>query len=182
MGPRQRKRGAQALAGDSFHTIRLQVEVRFRACRAEDLEALEWMGLHSEDRSIIHATFALQQQGSALILLGDAGGFPVAQVWIDFADRGSRECPHFWAVRVFPPLQGAGLGTALLAAAERQVEQAGASRAELGVEPHNDRARAFYERLGYAPVGHRAERLRRAADGRVTRADPEQIILCKALG
>jgi ribosomal protein S18 acetylase RimI-like enzyme len=155
--------------------------VRFRACRPDDLPALEWMGLHAADRPIIEAAFAAQERGEALMLVGESGGFPVAQAWIDFADRGSPEWPHLWAVRVFPPLRGAGLGAALIAAAERHAAERGAHGVELGVEPNNRRARRFYQRLGFEPAGSRAAVARRAPEGRVARTDPDQLIMRKEL-
>jgi ribosomal protein S18 acetylase RimI-like enzyme len=149
--------------------------VRFRACREEDLPALEWMGLHADARDLIEGTFAAQEKGRALMLIAAAGGFPVAQAWIDFAERGAPDCPHLWAVRVFWPLQGAGLGSALMAEAERRAAERGAGQLELGVEPGNDAARRFYRRLGYRPMGMRRPR-------RPSAKDPEQVILRKELG
>jgi ribosomal protein S18 acetylase RimI-like enzyme len=139
------------------------------------------MGLHTGDRSIIEATFAAQVRGEALMLIGESGGFPVAQAWIDFVDRGSPDCPHLWAVRVFPPLRRAGLGTALLEAAERHVRESDARAVELGVEPDHPAARRFYERLGYAPAETLPQTVHRAPDGRVIRTDPEQLIMRKDL-
>ena len=139
------------------------------------------MGLHSADRPIIDATFAAQERGEALMLVGESGGFPVAQAWLDFAERGSVMRPHLWAVRVFPPLQGAGLGCALMQAAEAAAVEAGANEIELGVEPHNSRARRFYERMGYAPAEFRERAVHHGPGGEIRREDPDQSILCKTL-
>ena len=158
-----------------------QITVTFRPCRKEDLPALEWMGLHTADRPIIDAAFAAQERREALMLVGESGGFPVAQAWLDVAERGAPERPHLWAVRVFPPLQGAGLGSALMEAAERHAAELGARELELGVEPHNTHARRFYERLGYTPVEFRSEAVHHRPDGEVRRTDPEQMILRKKL-
>jgi ribosomal protein S18 acetylase RimI-like enzyme len=54
-----------------------------------------------------------------------------------------------WALRVKPGWRGRGIGTRLIAAAEQVARRAGRSWAELEVEPHNTRARALYEGLGY---------------------------------
>ena len=156
----------------------LIVRVRFRSCQEEDLRALEWMGLHSRDRGLIERTFAAQERGEALMLLGDAGGFPVAQAWMDLARRGSRACPHLWAVRVFPPLRGAGLGARLLEEAERRAAALGAGQVELSVECENEAARRFYRRLGYRRVA-RPERL----EAVLAEAEDEgQQVLRKRLG
>lgn len=49
--------------------------------------------------------------------------------------------------------RGAGIADALLAAAERQIREAGQSEAWLAVVGGNARARAFYERNGWADTG-----------------------------
>lgn len=150
---------------------RFEIALKFRPCVEDDLPALEWMGLHTPEREIIERAFAEQERGEALMLLGVAGGFPVAQAWIDFSRRGSAKCPHLWAVRVFPPLSGAGIGRALLREAERRVARRGAQLVELGVEPGNKRARRFYHRLGY----------RDAADAPSPSDGPAQLVLRKPL-
>ena len=139
------------------------------------------MGLHTPDRRIIEGAFAAQERSEALMLVGESGGFPVAQAWIDFAERGTSDRPYLWAVRVFPPLQGSGLGRALMQAAERHAAAAGAHEIELGVEPENPGARRFYEGLGYRPAGSREEVVRHGPGGEVVRFDPHQIVLRKPL-
>jgi ribosomal protein S18 acetylase RimI-like enzyme len=53
-------------------------------------------------------------------------------------------------------LQGLGLGTALIAAAEERIRRRGLTVARMGVGDGNPRARALYERLGYEELGQRA--------------------------
>jgi ribosomal protein S18 acetylase RimI-like enzyme len=60
-------------------------------------------------------------------------------------------------VRVYPFLQGCGIGARLLRAAERAVRERGCAAAEVGVEKDNPRARRLYERLGYHAHGERVE-------------------------
>lgn len=155
--------------------------MRFRLCRQDDLRALEWMGLHTYQREVIEGAFAAQQRGEAAMLLGIAGGFPVAQAWIDFAGRGSRHRPVIWAVRVFPPLQGSGLGRRLMRRAEALAAGRGAREIELGAEWDNPRARGFYRRLGYRPVGARTDFERYSFEGHPFEAVFRQEILRKTL-
>lgn len=54
---------------------------------------------------------------------------------------------------MLPTLQSCGLGTLLIRAAEQRIRHRGLRRAELAVEKDNPRARAPYERLGYAAYG-----------------------------
>jgi RimJ/RimL family protein N-acetyltransferase len=52
-------------------------------------------------------------------------------------------------IAVLPALRGRGFGKELLLAAEDRARQEGARRCLLDAEEHNERARSFYERLGY---------------------------------
>ena len=162
-------------------TTVIEVAVRFRPARRGDLEALEWMGLHTREREIIAEAFALQERGDGLMLLAEAGGFPIGQAWIDFAERGTVDCPHIWAVRVFPPLQGAGLGRRLMAEAEAEAATRGATEVELGVDWDNAAARRFYGRLGYRPVGASRETVRFSFEGQPQEMPIDQQILRKPL-
>jgi GNAT superfamily N-acetyltransferase len=130
------------------------VGLQLRRCRENDLRALEWMGLYTRHRNIIQDTFRQQQAGRALMLLAVSSGFPLAQAWLDFGHRGSVRRPLLWAVRVFPPLQGHGIGAWIISAAEKAARARGARDIQLGVEPENTPALRLYERLGYRAVGH----------------------------
>jgi ribosomal protein S18 acetylase RimI-like enzyme len=63
--------------------------------------------------------------------------------------------------------RGTGVAAVLLGEAERQVRANGHARAWLAVAPGNARARAFYERAGWADEG-RVEYLAASADGPIT--------------
>jgi GNAT superfamily N-acetyltransferase len=63
------------------------------------------------------------------------------------------------AIYVDPPAQGAGVGTALLAAAVDGLQAAGHDEAFLWTFEANGLARAFYERHGWQLVPGRQERL-----------------------
>ena len=121
-----------------------------RACKEEDLPALEWMGLYSRHRHIIRETFEAQERGDALMLLGVAAGFPIAQIWIAF--RQSSSLATLWAVRTFHPLQGSGIGRRMMRAAEHALARRGVVRAELEVDDCNRKVLGFYRRLGWQVV------------------------------
>jgi ribosomal protein S18 acetylase RimI-like enzyme len=55
-------------------------------------------------------------------------------------------------IAVLPAGQGRGAGRELLGAGEEHAHRLGAGRVVLDVEEHNDRARAFYDHLGYSMV------------------------------
>jgi GNAT superfamily N-acetyltransferase len=62
-------------------------------------------------------------------------------------------CPHISDVFVREGLRSQGVGSLLLDAAEDDCRAAGSGRVGLGVALENVRARALYERRGYAPAG-----------------------------
>jgi ribosomal protein S18 acetylase RimI-like enzyme len=130
-----------------------------RPCREKDLRLLEWSEAYREHREIIERTFARQQAGHALMLLGVASAFPIAQVWMDFGRLPERRV-LLWAVRTHPRLRGRGIGSSLLRRAERVAAERGKAVAELGVEHANHAALRFYTRLGYRTVGEFAETCR----------------------
>lgn len=137
-------------AQDRIHaSFSVEVRVRIRACREDDLPALEWFGLFAAHRPLIRSTFERHQRGEALMLVAEAGGEASGQLWIDFG----ADVAEIWAVRILPCLQGRGIGSRLLEAAESAVRGRGVRRVELAVEIGEERARRFYERAGYRFTG-----------------------------
>jgi ribosomal protein S18 acetylase RimI-like enzyme len=63
------------------------------------------------------------------------------------------------AIGVDPGASGRGLGKALIAAFEDEARARGVQRVELSVRKGNDRARALYERCGWAPSGEEGDEL-----------------------
>lgn len=62
-------------------------------------------------------------------------------------------------IYTLPLAQGTGLGGALMAQAIDDARAMGKGRLLLGVLGRNERARAFYERQGFALAGHRQYRV-----------------------
>lgn len=137
------------MTAEVFGRIEATIGATVRSCTEADLPALEWLGLYAPDRGIIRQAFEGQRRGDQLMLLAIATGFPIAQVWIDLARKRSERTAVIWAVRTFPPLQRAGIGTGLLRIAERALRERGIGRAELEVEPADAGAIAFYASLGW---------------------------------
>jgi GNAT superfamily N-acetyltransferase len=129
-----------------------RVPFSIRPCRAEDLRPLEWCGQHRAHRQIIEQTFAATANGEQLMWVADVGGFPAAQLWVEL--RSVR----LWAARVFPALQGCGIGAALVEAAEDDLGARGHRRGSVAVETTNARALRFWLRAGYRPVTRVIER------------------------
>lgn len=156
---------------EQFDEMEVTLRATIRACREEDLPALEWMGLYSRDRKIIREAYEAQQRGEGLMLLAVSAGFPIAQVWMSFGHRGRTPFAKLWAVRTFFPLQGAGIGIRMMRTALRILARRGIRRAELEVAPHNGKALGFYRGLGFRHVGH----------GKRDAGEPDYILLAKDL-
>ena len=71
----------------------------------------------------------------------------------DVAERLDPPSPDVEDLLVVAHLRGQGIGTQLLAAAERLVQEAGHQRIGLAVGEENGGARRLYERLGYQDTG-----------------------------
>ena len=67
--------------------------------------------------------------------------------------EGEEGLGEVWAIYVDPEAQRRGVGRALMAAATRGLADHGFREAVLWVFEANAPARAFYERLGWAPDG-----------------------------
>jgi ribosomal protein S18 acetylase RimI-like enzyme len=90
-------------------------------------------------------------------------GPPAASMWVAELDRvvvgvaaahrGDGHVGHVSKIYVRPTTWAAGIGNRLLAAAVADVTEAGCRVAQLWVLEHNRRARAWYERHGWASTG-----------------------------
>ncbi|PWC87736.1 acetyltransferase [Azospirillum sp. TSH100] len=168
--------------GENGDCATLALPLTVRQARQEDLTTLEWYGLHTPHREIIAGAFRLQERGDGAMLLADANGFPVGQICIDFLRKRPSGRATLWALRVFQPFRGLGIGARLLRAAERVVIQRGVPYAELGVDRDNAGVLPFYERLGYQHCGReRGQFLYHTPEGRLVRVAIDQWLLHKRL-
>ena len=88
------------------------------------------------------------------LLVGDADGEIVATAQLSWLRRMTYVGGLFCvveSVRVRSDLRSRGYGAALMREVERLARERGAARIELTTNAQRDRARAFYERLGYTP-------------------------------
>jgi len=74
------------------------------------------------------------------------------QAWIELGRQPADGTGVIWAVRVFPCLQGNGIGTRLMEAAEMVAREKGCSLAEVSVDKESPALRRFYLDRGYAEV------------------------------
>lgn len=161
---------------------RLSLDFEIRPVRPEDLEPLEWFGLHTQHREIIRQAYTMQECKAGLMLVAEVNGFPAGQICVDYVRRRPVGRATLWALRVFPPLRGIGLGTRLMAAAEQAAGARGVRETELGVDRDNARVLPFYARLGYRGCGtERGSFSYRTPDGTLVHLPIDQWILRKTL-
>lgn len=109
-----------------------------------------------------------------------ATDIPVAKGGIDY--RIKEGVGTLWQLAVHPALQSCGIGTFLVEASERRIRNRGLRQAELAVEESNPRARALYERLGYAAYDRRPDSWdEQAPDGSLRRYETTCTLMRKAL-
>jgi ribosomal-protein-alanine N-acetyltransferase len=134
--------------------------IRVRPARLVELDRLAAIGLAAWERGIAPLVPGqvwdrmraanpfrpfLRTRGTSIIV-ADLNGGPAG---IAARDEGSDYISDLW---VAPGCEGRGVGSALLAALEAAIAQAGHGTARLEVLTANARALALYRRRGYRPV------------------------------
>ena len=104
--------------------------------------------------------FAQQRDGRLTYLIAWLDGIPIGHTmarWEGATDafvaERIQDCAHIEDLFVMPELRSLGIGTRILAHAEGLAVERGFTRIGLAVGIDNPRARALYERLGYADAG-----------------------------
>lgn len=149
-----------------------EAEIRLRpAARADERFFREmeisttWASLASEDRArlsrsefveSLEATHALlrDRAGSQVVVAESPEGERVGLLWMGLNRNlvtGEEEA-WIYNISVLPQFQGRGIGSLLLAHAEKLAREAGYATLGLMVSWHNERARRLYERSGFAPA------------------------------
>jgi len=126
-------RGDQSRAGWTTEADLLDGQRIDAAMLGEELSRPDAVVILAHDRSV---------PGGVPLLLG------CAQIAVTRSDAG-----YFGMFAVAPAAQGRGLGSKLLAEAERRLADGGASTVELTVIEQRPELVAFYERRGYARTG-----------------------------
>ncbi|WP_126639644.1 GNAT family N-acetyltransferase [Embleya hyalina] len=127
------------------------VPVRVRDLLPRDLPACTWSGSATHLRHVERALARRAIGEVDYLAVCTPVDLPVAIGGIDYRTR--RDAGTLWQLAVHPALRSCGLGTLLVRAAERRISERGLHIVELAVEEDNPRARALYERLGYAAYG-----------------------------
>jgi ribosomal protein S18 acetylase RimI-like enzyme len=122
--------------------------VVIRACAEGDLERFGAFG-SPQHVAYCREQFARGTSALAILVAVDRDDEPIGKVHLDFETRAGQGEAILIAAAVRPDLQGGGIGTALMGAAEQLGNTRGFGAIVLGVEDVNARARRLYERLGY---------------------------------
>ncbi|MET9933711.1 MULTISPECIES: GNAT family N-acetyltransferase [unclassified Streptomyces] len=164
---------------DSLRTT-VTARVTVRDLLPGDLPACTWSGSATHLRHVERELARAAAGEVDYLAVCTPVGLPVAIGGIDY--QVSEQAGTLWQLAVLPALQSCGLGTFLVRAAEQRILHRGLRRAELAVEEDNPRARALYERLGYAAYGRAADAWdQEEPDGSVRRHETMCILMRKNL-
>ncbi len=132
-----------------------QREVVIDDLRPDDLAEISWSGSRTH---VQHVSDQLQRVSSGdveYLAVRNAEGRALAIGLIDHVRHNDGS--EIGQLSTDPALQGQGLGTVLIEAAERRIGARGHQWSILGVEVENVRARKLYERLGYVAYAEEVE-------------------------
>jgi ribosomal protein S18 acetylase RimI-like enzyme len=165
--------------------VRLETDYIIRDVRPADLPLLEWYGTYAHLRNMEMANLEDVASGRKLWLVAVLGSFPIGHVKVNLCveDR-TRGNPrgYLFALRVFEPFQGLGVGTELIEAAEDQLRWRGYKFASIAVAITNERARRLYERLGYQVYREEIGRWQYVdLRGQVQRVEEPEYLMDKSL-
>lgn len=147
--------------------------------RADEVSNVDWSGSPSHLRSVATA-IARGHKEVEYLAVRAPDGQPVSKGGIDFTQRPGNGV--LWQLATMEQLQSLGLGTRLIEEAERRIRARGIPFAALGVEDHNVRARALYERLGYVPFGRESSAWDQEDEhGNISRYETVLTLMHKAL-
>jgi ribosomal protein S18 acetylase RimI-like enzyme len=133
--------------------------VSIRQAKKTDLPALEWDGAYTHFKRLYEDTYLMVEQGAALIWIAENnGGELIGQCFVslkrnrpELADGILRA--YIYGFRVKPKFRSQGVGTQMMCTIEDDLRERHFHQVTLNVGQENNKARRFYERLGYSVVG-----------------------------
>jgi RimJ/RimL family protein N-acetyltransferase len=106
----------------------------------------------------------MTRSGNSVLIVADSGGELAGYVELTGGAFRWNRSTAYLVMGVLAAASGQGVGTGLLAEAERWAAAHGVHRLELTVMAHNHRAVRLYQRMGFSVEGRRAQCL--VIDGR----------------
>ncbi len=131
--------------------MHVTIELTVRDLRVDDLSTCAWSGSALHVRGLSRQLQRVAAGEMDYLAVCPPSGVPVGIGGVDYRMRAGAGC--LVQLSVHPALQSCGIGTVLVRAAEKRIRARGLVHAHLAVEDENPRARALYERLGYAAFG-----------------------------
>lgn len=166
-------------------SLHLFLDCCVRGVRPDDLPRLEWFGTHAHLRNMEEANLRDVEAGAKLWLVAEANSFPIGHLKINLrVEDPLRGNPrgYLFALRVFEPFQGLGIGTALIQAAEQTLRARGFRYVSIAVARENRRARRLYQRLGYTIYREEIGRWQYVdLEGRLQRMEEPEYLMDKPL-
>ena len=129
----------------------MELRLSFRDLEPADLSDLDWSGGSEHIRAVASALEASYAGDVALLVGCLPNNRLIVMGGIDF--RPSPDAGNIWMLAVHERFQSLGAGAQLITALEQKIIDRDRPLARLLVEHDNPRARALYERLGYAEAG-----------------------------
>jgi ribosomal protein S18 acetylase RimI-like enzyme len=146
----------------------------------DDLDQIGWSGEPRHRQVVSDALSRVASGDVEYLAVRVPSGGPVAKVGIDFARYPGSG--YLWQFATHPELQGLGIGSFLMAAAEARIVTRGLHLARINVELDNPRAHQLYERLGFVSMGRDTETWERVdASGTVTMHRADVTLMGKTL-
>ena len=129
----------------------MELRLRLRDLEPADLSDLDWSG-GPEHIGAVAAALEASYAGDVVVLVGCLSNDRLIAIGgVDF--RPSEDAGTIWMLAVHERFQSMGAGAELITALEQKIIDHGRSLARMLVEHDNPKARALYERLGYAEAG-----------------------------
>jgi ribosomal protein S18 acetylase RimI-like enzyme len=130
-----------------------------RQAEKGDLVNLEWNGAYSHFRRLYADTYMMVEAGTAVIWIAETNGSGlIGQCFVslkinrpELADGMVRA--YIYGFRVKPEYRNQGVGRRIMHTVEADLIKRGFQQVTLNVGQDNQKARHFYERLGYIMVG-----------------------------
>lgn len=134
-------------------------QVLIRQADGDDLTALEWDGEYTHFRRLYADTYAMVQQGRAIIWIAEMNGRGlIGQCFVslrgnrpELADGTTRA--YIYGFRVQPEFRNLGIGASMMRTIEDDLRKRGYQQVTLNVGQENLDAQRFYKRLGYTVAG-----------------------------
>jgi ribosomal protein S18 acetylase RimI-like enzyme len=129
-------------------------EVSIRQLAKRDLEHL----FGERARHFGEKWLRRQRRSEVYVAVAEVNGLPVGRMGLDCARLSDERIAYVWSAHVVPMWQSRGIGTLLIGHLEKMACARHIDAVRLAVAKDNTRARALYERHGYAVIGEEVDR------------------------